>query len=191
MLLHPPPTPPYQGDATLPRGLSRHLLAFSYLRYPYGEVAHQAASACQRCVRKHQSRRRERSIQIQNNVRAWKARVFTKERRQTYEAALVVLQRQARSYLARVEVAWRRQARRARAAQTIQSLHRGVRGRRFAREWQERSPCVGSQAPALVNMEPQLFAASCQLALDVSCVGPRLNGGIVRTRVCRRIFGHV
>ena len=46
--LGPPPTPPLQNDQRLPRGLSRQLLHFSYMRFPYGNVAHAASTVLQR-----------------------------------------------------------------------------------------------------------------------------------------------
>jgi len=131
----PPPTPIYAGDVVLPRGLSRHLLHFSYQRFPYGDVAHAAATTMQRSIRTYQQYKRAQMIKVQSTVRAWKARQLTRERKETYEAALTVILRNARVFLAKLTVLWMKHARAARAAQKIQSLHRGNKGRKDAREW--------------------------------------------------------
>ena len=173
--LGPPPTPPLQNDQRLPRGLSRQLLHFSYMRFPYGNVAHAASTVLQRAgkyiavihvrivfissfffyflllnhsfktnpnkitncfkffsllqltttllycsVRKHQQYKRAQMIKVQSTVRAWKARQFTRDKKSTYEAALTVMQRNARVFIAKMTVLWMRHANAARAAQKIQ-----------------------------------------------------------------------
>ena len=118
--LGPPPTPPLQNDQRLPRGLSRQLLHFSYMRFPYGNVAHSASTVLQRAVRKHQQYKRAQMIKVQSTVRAWKARQITRDKKSTYEAALTVMQRNARVFIAKMTVLWMRHANAARAAQKIQ-----------------------------------------------------------------------
>ena len=59
-------------------------------------------------------------IKVQSTVRAWKARQFTRDKKSTYEAALTVMQRNARVFIAKMTVLWMRHANAARAAQKIQ-----------------------------------------------------------------------
>ena len=71
-------------------------------------------------VRKHQQYKRAQMIKVQSTVRAWKARQFTRDKKSTYEAALTVMQRNARVFIAKMTVLWMRHANAARAAQKIQ-----------------------------------------------------------------------
>ena len=56
-------------------------------------------------------------------------------KREEYEAALTVMQRNARVFLARIKAKWMRSVRRAQAARRIQSLYRGNAGRIAAAAW--------------------------------------------------------
>ena len=124
------------GESTrLPRGLSRTRLAHTYQRFPYGMVAHRAATIMQHAVRRHQQWRAARITLVQSTVRAWKAKTLVAGRREEYFAALTVMQRNARVFLARIKAKWLRSVRRARAAQRIQSLYRGNAGRVAAAAW--------------------------------------------------------
>ena len=119
----------------LPRGLSRTRLAYTYERFPYSMVAHQAATIMQHVVRRHQAWRTSKITKVQAAVRSWKAKRIAAGRREEYEAALTVIQRNARIYLARLQIRWMKSISMAHAARRIQALHRGNAGRKAAAAW--------------------------------------------------------
>ena len=121
----------------LTRGVSRMRMAYSYRRFPYGHVAHQAAGVIIRAWRAHHRMKNAAAVRAQSAMRRWHTRRDFMDMRTTLLAAMTIIQSHARVKLARLRVHRIRDWRAHRMAQRLQSRWRGGIGRKEAAWWRQ------------------------------------------------------
>ena len=112
-------------------------MAYSYRRFPYGHVAHQAAGVIIRAWRAHHRMKNAAAVRAQSAMRRWHTRRDFMDMRTTLLAAMTIIQSHARVKLARLRVHRIRAQRAHRMAQRLQSRWRGGIGRKEAAWWRQ------------------------------------------------------